>query len=600
MALQKRHIKFALRILGPYKRYYAWCVLALIIASALNVCSPFITGMVFDQIISLSSQANSLEHERNINIYVLVLLLFSVNILYAGLSQFVAYYVSSRSEFISNRLRCEIIENIFSIKTYPRRKASVNLGELTSYISRDVEILWDLLGFATTELLSAILTIIFMLSIIFYVNAYVGISIAIFILVYVTLYYSNGRSIRNSFATVAPIFDQLMGYFTQLVKAYDTVIATNSQKWAMKVFKEFSYNVASGSAKAHRKSTVFSFFTSLSISLFALVLWVIAIPSLTGASRSQFLDLTIGEFITVLFYLNIALKPLETISDSAKVFLKSLVSLDRLELFLRGDSGKWEQHMSRELSNETLSTQTSRSVVLNSVSIGGNGNDTYILKNVSLTFESGKIYGLAGKTGSGKSTLLKTIARLYEPLEGKLELFKVNFAQISEVNFRKMVIYIEQESILLPLPIIDNIQMGISVTEEEMKVVASRTCSEELVHRGTAISDANQQGLIDELSGGERQRISLGRGVLRQPKVLLLDEPSSALDTDTTSKIANTFEELKCLGTTIIIASHDPVLLSKCDQIIVMENGNVVQINHQETLMDKNGQRKSLVGGANA
>ncbi len=591
MALQKRHIKFVLHILGPYKQYYALCVFALVFASMLNVFSPFITGMIFDQVISLSSQVNSFERERNINIYILVLLLFSVSLLSAGLSQFVAYYVSSRSEFISDRLRCEIIENIFPIKIYPRRKALVNLGELSSYISRDVEILWELLGFAITELLSAILTIFFMLFILFYVNVYLGLFITIFLLVYVVLYYNNARTVRNVFASVAPIFDRLMEYFPQLVKAYDTVIAMNSQKWAIKIFKEYSYNVALGGAKAHRKSTVFSFFTSLSIALFILVLWIIAIPSLTGVSGSQILDLTIGEFITVLFYLSIALKPLETISDSAKVFLKSLVSLERLELFFRNDSSKWEHPTNRELIGEAVLTQAGRSVVLKSVSIGGNGDVTRILKSVSLSFESGKIYGLAGKTGSGKSTLLKTIARLFKPLEGSLELFGVDFEQISEVDFRKTVVYIEQESILLPLSIIDNIKMGVSVANEELEVVARRTCSEELVHRGTAKSNAAQQGLIDELSGGERQRISLARGVLRQPKVLLLDEPSSALDSDTTLKIANSFEELKRFGATIIIATHDPTLLVRCDQVIVMEDGNVLQSGYHETLIDSNGIR---------
>lgn len=598
--IKRRHIEFILHILGPYKRYYAICIFVLVVASMLRVLSPFVTGMIFDRVISLSSQAKSSVQENSTNIYLLVILLFLVSVFSTGLSQLVSYYVSSRSEFISDNLRCEVIENLFSIKPYPRRKTSVNLGELSSYISRDVEILWDLLGFTITELLSAILTILFMLSILFYVNAYLGISISIFILIYVVIYYNNGQAIRNLFAIAAPVFDQLMGYFSQLVKAYDTIISTNSQKWVINIFKDYSYSVALGCAKAHRKSTIFSFFTSLSISLFVLVLWLIAIPSLTGVSKSHLLDITIGEFVTVLFYLNIALEPLETISSSAKVFSKSLVSLERLELFLRGDSSKWEQHKRRGLIGKEVLTQMDKSVVLKSVSIGGDNDNAPLLNSVNLSFESGKIYGLAGRTGSGKSTLLKTIARLYAPIEGDIQLFGVDFKQIGEVDFRRIVAYVEQEPILLPLPIIDNIQMGVSVTDKDIKVLASRTCSSELMHRGATKSDADFQGLIDELSGGEKQRISLARGILRQPKVLLLDEPSSALDGNTTSKIANSLQELKRLGLTIIIASHDPIVLAKCDLVILMEDGEVLQTDHHETLIDCNDRYKRLIGTANA
>ena len=150
------------------------------------------------------------------------------------------------------------------------------------------------------------------------------------------------------------------------------------------------------------------------------------------------------------------------------------------------------------------------------------------------------------------------------------------------------------------MPIIDNIQMGVSVANKEMQVLAIRTCSEELIHRGATKRDTDYQGLIDEFSGGEKQRISLARGLLRQPKVLLLDEPSSALDGNTTSKIANSFEELKRLGLTIIIASHDPILLAKCDQIIFMKDGKVLQTDRHETLIDCNDQYKRLIGTANA
>lgn len=214
----------------------------------------------------------------------------------------------------------------------------------------------------------------------------------------------------------------------------------------------------------------------------------------------------------------------------------------------------------------------------------GAGGDP-ALKNISFKAEPGETVAILGSTGSGKSTLVNLIPRLYDVTEGEVLIDGVDVRKYDVKGLRDSVGMVLQNVILFTGTIADNLRWGKpDATDEEVREAAAMAQAEEFIEKNPDKYDAilGQRGV--NFSGGQKQRLSIARALIKKPKILILDDSTSAVDTATEAKIRSCFNnQLK--GTTVIIIAQRISSAKNADKILVMENGEIVDAGNHESLM---------------
>lgn len=213
-----------------------------------------------------------------------------------------------------------------------------------------------------------------------------------------------------------------------------------------------------------------------------------------------------------------------------------------------------------------------------------------IIKNLSLKIEAGEMLGIVGKTGAGKTTITNLIARLYDPKEGCVKIDGVDIKNLKMQQLRENIGIVSQDIFLFMGTIADNIRYARpDATEEEVIAAAKAASAHSFIVKlpdgyETRVGSGGQS-----LSGGERQRISIARTIIQNPKILILDEATAAMDTETERNIQNSLSELKNGRTTISIA-HRLSTLRDADKLAVIDNGECVEYGTYKELMESRGE----------
>ena len=222
------------------------------------------------------------------------------------------------------------------------------------------------------------------------------------------------------------------------------------------------------------------------------------------------------------------------------------------------------------------------------------GNNTPTISNVSFAIKKGEIIALVGPNGAGKSTLVRLLCRLYDPDSGSVICDGIDVKNLDPAKYRKMLSVVFQDFMLYNLSAGENIRLGdIDEKRPHDKIISAAkvTGIDDLIKDLPKGYDTTIGTLFDdsrELSWGEWQKIALSRAIFREAPVLILDEPSSALDADTEYEIFNRFREI-VKGRTAILISHRFTNVSLADRIIVLQKGAVSESGTHEELMEKKG-----------
>lgn len=226
------------------------------------------------------------------------------------------------------------------------------------------------------------------------------------------------------------------------------------------------------------------------------------------------------------------------------------------------------------------------SIDFSDVSFSYTKGGDYALKNIDLHIAAGETIGIIGGTGSGKSSLVSLIPRLYDVAEGRVMVGGVDVREYSMKALRSQVAMVLQKNTLFSGTVLDNVRWGREdATREECIEACRQACADEFI---STMPDGYDT-IIDQggtnVSGGQRQRLCIARALLKRPKVLILDDSTSAVDTSTDSKIRSTFSQ-RIPGVTKLIISQRILSIKDADRIIVMENGTVIAFDTHEHLLE--------------
>ncbi len=217
-----------------------------------------------------------------------------------------------------------------------------------------------------------------------------------------------------------------------------------------------------------------------------------------------------------------------------------------------------------------------------------------VLENISLTIEPGSIVGIIGSTGCGKSTLVSMIPRLYDPDEGEILVDGVNVKDYSLYNLREGVGMVLQKNVLFSGTVAENLRWGDEdATDEEMIAAATSSQADKFVSSFKEGYDSELDKGGNNLSGGQKQRLCIARALLKKPKILILDDSTSAVDTATEAQIRQAFSNELAGSTKIIIAQRIASVMD-ADQIIVMNEGKITGIGTHDELLASNTEYREI------
>lgn len=301
--------------------------------------------------------------------------------------------------------------------------------------------------------------------------------------------------------------------------------------------------------------------------------------------------LTIGDLMMFLVYLLMLLQPLGVLAQSATQFQNSLSGLDRILDLL--DEPKEMQPTADSL--RITKSQVQGCVTFGDVTFQYPGTDTPALRDIDLQVEAGMTVALVGPSGSGKTTLCNLVARFYDPSEGRVQLDGRDLRDYDVESFRSLLGVVEQDVFLFDGTIFDNINYANrDASTAQVQAAAEAAHATEFIDR---LSDGMQTVIGERgvrLSGGQRQRLAIARAILADPRLLILDEATSNLDTDSERMIQASLNDLMKDRTSFVIA-HRLSTIAGADLICVIEHGRIVQTGTHEELMISGGRYRMMV-----
>jgi ABC-type multidrug transport system fused ATPase/permease subunit len=292
--------------------------------------------------------------------------------------------------------------------------------------------------------------------------------------------------------------------------------------------------------------------------------------------------MTVGALTVFLSYLNKFFKPVQDLATMTNTIAQTAVAVDRIRAILDADTvipERPEAHDPRHLSGE---------VVFENVAFGYNA-DAQVLRDVSFRIKAGQTVGVVGPTGGGKSTIVSLIPRFYDPTAGKVHIDGVDIRDYKLRGLRNQIGYVLQETVLFRGTVADNIAYGrAGATKKEVMEAAKLANADEFIAKMPHGYDTMVGERGDTLSGGQRQRIGIARAIIRNNPILILDEPTAALDTESEKLVMEALERLM-KGRTVITIAHRLSTIRDSDKIIVLKDGVVAEEGTHDELLALGG-----------
>jgi subfamily B ATP-binding cassette protein MsbA len=351
------------------------------------------------------------------------------------------------------------------------------------------------------------------------------------------------------------------------------VKAFGRQDYEQQELGEVSHAVVDAALKARRVKALLSPIVTVTVSLCtAVVLWRGSSLILAGA-------MTAGSLTVFLAYLTRFFKPVKDLASMTNSIAQAAVGVDRVRAILDADDV-----IAERLDALQPASALRGAIRFEQVEFAYNA-ESPVLRGVSFSIEPGQLVGVVGSTGGGKSTIISLIPRFYDAISGKVEIDGVDVRDYKLQWLRSQIGYVLQETVLFRGSVRDNIAYGREgATHDEIVQAARLANADEFIARMPHGYDTMVGERGDTLSGGQRQRIGIARALVRDNPILILDEPTAALDTESEKLVIEALERLM-KGRTVITIAHRLSTIRDANKIIVLDGGVVAeQGSHQELL----------------
>lgn len=493
------------------------------------------------------------------------------------------YYLNPIRNRILNDMRTDMYHKILKLPIgffSDQRK-----GDIMSRFSNDINDVETSTVSVLESLFREPITILFYFTYLLILSPQLTLFLVLFLPVAGLILGRVGRSLKKKNMDVLHQFSAMLSTLEETLGGIRVIKAFNAEKKLSNKFEGQSTGLYKTKNKANRRRDLAS---PLSETLGVTAVLVILYYGgrLILANDSGML-LNAADFITYIAFFSQLIQPLKALSSASFNIQKGAASIERIESLINTPI------TIKESSNPTTLQSFEHSIELKNVSFSY--EDKQVLKNINLVVPKGKTVALVGSSGAGKSTLADLIPRFIDATEGEVLIDGVNIKEYSLASIRHQMGIVTQEAILFNDSIAENIALGVdNASTQEIIQAATIANAHRFIEQKEEGYETNVGERGTKLSGGERQRMTIARAVLKNPPILILDEATSSLDTESERLVQDAINNLMSHRTSIVIA-HRLSTIRHADEIIVLQKGEIVERGTHDFLLTQNGFYKRLV-----
>ena len=552
-------------IIWPRKNIVFLGLILIIIRSLSGFVLPLQSKVLLDEVIPNKDFSQ---------LYTLIFIVIGAILVQAITSFLLTKVLSIQAQYLISELRAQVQKKVLSlpISFFDNTKS----GALVSRIMTDVEGVRNLIGTGLVQLIGGSFTAILTLVILLRMNVWMTLFTFVPLSIFGFIALKSFKYIRPIFRARGKINAEVKGRLTETLGGIRVIKAFNAEEQESKIFEEGVDTIYQNVKKSMTATAIMT-----SSSTFLIGLATTGVMGIGGYYMIQG-TMTFGDFIQFTFLLAFMVAPIVQMSNIGSQLTEALAGLDRTEELMNMDAE--EDDEDRTIILENLKGE----IVFDAVSFEYEEGKE-VLNDINFTVPSGSVTALVGSSGSGKSTIAGLSATFLNPKSGKITIDNQDMSKVKLSSFRKNLGVVLQDEFLFEGTIRANIMFPRpNATEQELLNAVNAAYVNEFTDR----FDDGLDTLIGErgvkLSGGQRQRLAIARAILANPKIIILDEATSSLDTESESLIQKSLSELVKDRTTIVIA-HRLSTIKQADQILVIESGRIAERGTHDQLIEAKG-----------
>lgn len=557
-------------IIWPKRKLVLLGLLLIAISKAASFVAPIASKHLIDDVI-VNKDVDMLK-------YLVAGVMFAIFV-QAVTSFLLTKILSVQAQYLISELRAQVQKKVLALPV--RFFDNAKSGALVSRIMSDVEGVRNLIGTGLAQLVGGIITAVVSLILLMDISVFMTLFTFIPLTIFAIIALKAFKIIRPIFRNRGKINAEVKGRLTETLGGIRVIKGFNAEKQEEEVFE---VGVERLYENVKKSLTTTAFMTSSSTFLLG-----VATTSVMGFGGYKIIQdtLTVGEFVEFTVLLGLMIAPIVQMSSVGSQLTEALAGLDRTEELMNLEEESDEEN--RTILLDHVEGRMSFSDVRFSYEA-----DKEVLHGISFDVAPGQVIALVGSSGSGKSTIAGLAASFLNPDSGIITIDGHDLSKVNLNSFRQHLGVVLQDDFLFEGTIRENILFPRPNASEEKLMEAVKAA---YVDEFTDRFDKGLDTLIGErgvkLSGGQRQRIAIARAILADPKILVLDEATSSLDTESEALIQKSLGELTKGRTTFVIA-HRLSTIRKADQILVIENGHILEQGTHETLIASEGRYYNL------
>ena len=548
----------------PYQKQFYFLVFLTLALAILAPTRPYLIQIAIDEHVAVGDAAGLVQI-----IYILVGLM-----VIQALAQWAhTYYSGWIGQVIIKDIRVRLYKHLLKLRL--QFFDTTPIGRLVTRNVSDIETLADVFSEGLAAIIGDLLQIITILGVMFYIDWKLTlVSLSTLPLLVISTYVFKEK-IKVTFNDVRNAVANLNSFLQEHITGMTIVQLFNREQREFEKFKEINREHRA----AHIRSVLYySIYFPVAEIIQAigigLVVWY-------GAVGVLGMDLQIGILISFIMYLQLFFRPIRMIADRFNTLQMGVVSSSRIFKLLASS-----EHIANEGSFSPEKVQGN--VRLDQVWFAYKEED-YVLKNISFEVKKGQTIALVGATGAGKSSIINLISRFYEINKGAITIDDTNIQDYELSALRKHIGVVLQDVFLFSSSIYQNITLGNpSITKEQVLAAAELVGASKFIEKLPGGLDYNVMERGATLSVGQRQLISFVRAMVYNPEILILDEATSSVDSETEELIQESIEKMM-QGRTSIVIAHRLSTIQKADQILVLHKGEIVETGTHQSLLEKGG-----------
>ena len=571
------------RLLGylrPYRREWTIGLAAAGLITLASLIPPYLTGYLLDDVVGPVRNGTLDLSRATLAGWVAV---GAMALVYA-VQQAGAFVrlrtLSLLGEWVARDLRTELYEHLqrLSLSFYTRKET----GSIITRVISDTDRLWN---FFASDVVDASLSLVRLTGlgiVLLSLDWKLGLVMTAPVPLYCWAIYQHWERIQRLCLRAGRKWSRVTGVLSDTIPGVRVVKTFNQEKRETRRFD--GRNVSAMEAFNHIHGTWTAFWPRLMLAVYGttVAVWAFALPRLLEGPGAE-PSLSAGTFVSFLLYTTMFIGPVEIIGRMARTMSDATSSAHRIFEVL--DTKPEIVEKPRPVRLEPLAGRVS----FDSVTFAYDGV-RQVLRGVSFDVRPGEVIGLVGPSGGGKTTVVNLIARFYDTTGGAIRIDGVDIRSLEVGHYRRQMGMVLQDPYLFHGTVIENIRYGHPEADLERVIEAARAANAHdficrLPHGyDTVVGERGQT-----LSGGERQRVSIARAILHDPRILILDEATSAVDTETERKIQEALDRLVA-GRTVFAIAHRLSTLYRASRLFVMKNGRLAEAGtHEELLANPDG-----------